>query len=190
VLTYTGHAFPVLSHEDVESGLWARMWLGPLIFLPLSIFWTFGFHHPCLPFLSYGNLIPFSRLGLRWSNHDLLPFELDHVHICQERVFVELHLGTFNKFQSSFIYGSLNLMTKNITLISSMTVRIMPFTTCMLFQLFRRQYKMISWQFNLFFLHQVIKDPITLSDIKSIAHFILLTLRSQLQTRAYEWFTF
>jgi hypothetical protein len=104
-LTYIGHAFPVLSHEDVESGLWARLWLGPLIFLPLSIFWTFGFHHPRLPFLSYGNLIPFSRLGLRWSNHDLLPFELDHVHICQERVFVELHLGTFNKFQSSFIYG-------------------------------------------------------------------------------------
>jgi hypothetical protein len=49
---------------------------------------------------------------------------------------------------------------------------------------------MITWQFNLFFLHQVIKDPITFSDIKCEAHFILPTFRSQLQARAYEWFKF
>jgi hypothetical protein len=47
---------------------------------------------------------------------------------------------------------------------------------------------MINWQFDLFFLQQVIKDPITLSNVKSVAHFVLPTLRSGLQRRAYEWF--
>jgi hypothetical protein len=41
------------------------------------------------------------------------------------------HLGTFCKFQSSFIYGRLNLLTKNIAIISSMRIRIMPFTISM-----------------------------------------------------------
>jgi hypothetical protein len=47
---------------------------------------------------------------------------------------------------------------------------------------------MITWQFNLFFLQQVIEDPITISDIESVAHFVLLTFRSQLQATAYEQF--
>jgi hypothetical protein len=49
---------------------------------------------------------------------------------------------------------------------------------------------MITWQFNLLFLQQVIKDPITFSDVKCVAHFLLPTLRSWLQGRAYEWFRF
>jgi hypothetical protein len=36
----------------------------------------------------------------------------------------------------------------------------------------------VTWQFNLFFLQQVIKDPITLSDVKGVVHFGLLTFRS------------
>jgi hypothetical protein len=49
---------------------------------------------------------------------------------------------------------------------------------------------MITWQFKLFFLQQVIKDPITFSNIKSVVHFILPTFKSQLQARAYEWSRF
>jgi hypothetical protein len=49
---------------------------------------------------------------------------------------------------------------------------------------------MITWQLNLLFLQQVIEDPITLSDVKSVAHLILLTFRSRLQARAHEWFIF
>jgi hypothetical protein len=49
---------------------------------------------------------------------------------------------------------------------------------------------MITWQFNLFFLQQLIEDPITLSDVKSVAHFVLPTFRSRLQARAYRWFIF
>jgi hypothetical protein len=37
-------------------------------------------------------------------------------------------------------------------------------------------------------LQQVIKNPITLSDVESVAHLILPTFRSRLQDRAYEWF--
>jgi hypothetical protein len=49
---------------------------------------------------------------------------------------------------------------------------------------------MITWQFNLFFLQQEIEDPITLSDVKSVAYLILPTFRSRLQARANEWFRF
>jgi hypothetical protein len=112
------------------------LWLVSLILLPLAILQTFGFNHPRLPFLSYDNLLSFGRLGLRWLKHDLLPLELDHVHVCQERVFIELHLGTLSKFQSPFVYGRLNSLTENITIINSMRIRIMSFTICMLFQLF------------------------------------------------------
>jgi hypothetical protein len=80
----TGHAFPIFSQEDAESGLWARLWHAALIFLPLTIFWTFGIDQPWLPFLSYDNLFHFGRLVLRWLNHDLLPFKLDHVYIHRE----------------------------------------------------------------------------------------------------------
>jgi hypothetical protein len=67
---------------------------------------------------------------------------------------------------------------KNVAIVSSMRIRIMPFIIHMLFELFRRRYDMTTWQFNLFFLQQVIKDPITLSDVESVAHFILSTFRS------------
>jgi hypothetical protein len=40
----------------------------------------------------------------------------------------------------------------------------------MLFELFQRRYDMITWQFNLFLLQQVIKDPITLSDAECIVY--------------------
>jgi hypothetical protein len=49
---------------------------------------------------------------------------------------------------------------------------------------------MITQQFNLFFLQQVIEDPITRSDVESVAHLVLLTFRSRLQARAYECFRF
>jgi hypothetical protein len=48
----------------------------------------------------------------------------------------------------------------------------------------------ITWQFNLFFLQQVIEDPITFSDVENVVNLILPTFRSWLQARAYEWFTF
>jgi hypothetical protein len=100
-----GLAFLVLGHEDVEGGLWAPLWLAPFVVLPLAIFWTFWLDHPRWPFLSYDNLLTLGRLGLTWLNQDLLPIKLNHVHVCQEQVLIELHLGTFYKFQSCFVYG-------------------------------------------------------------------------------------
>jgi hypothetical protein len=76
---------------------------------------------------------------------------------------------------------------KNIAIVSSMQVRIMPFTISILFELFWLWYDMNTWQFNLFLLQQVIKDPITLSDVESVVNLILLTFRSRFQARAYEW---
>jgi hypothetical protein len=132
----TGPAFLVFSHKNVEGGLWALLRLAPLILLPLATFQTFWLDHLRWPLLSYDNILALGQLGLRWSNQDLLPIELDHVHVRQEQVFVELHLGTFCKFQPSFVYGRLNLSTENIAIISSMRIRITPFTICMLFELF------------------------------------------------------
>jgi hypothetical protein len=54
------------------------------------------------------------------------------------------------------------------------------------FELFQRHYNMITWQFNLFLLQQVIKYPITLSDVETVAHLILSPFRSRLQARAHE----
>jgi hypothetical protein len=99
-------------------------------------------------------------------------------------------LGTFCKFQSPFIYGRLNLSMKNIAIVSSLRIQIMPFAISILFEVFRRQYNMITWQFDLFFLQQVIKNHITLSDVKGVAHFILPIFRSRFQARAYVWFRF
>jgi hypothetical protein len=39
---------------------------------------------------------------------------------------------------------------------------------------------MITWQFNLFLLQEVIKNPITLSDVESVEHLILSAFRSRL----------
>jgi hypothetical protein len=172
--------FLVLGHEDVEGGLWASLQLAPLVLLSLAILQTFWLNHPRWSLFSYDDLLALGRLGLRWLNQDLLPIELDHVHVCRECVLVELHLGTFYKFHSSFIYGRLNLSMKNIAIISSMRIRIMLFTIRMLFELFQRWYDMTTWQFNLFFLQQVIKYPITISDVKSVAHFILSAFCSRL----------
>jgi hypothetical protein len=44
-----GPAYLVLSHEDVEGGLWASLRLTPpppLILLPLAILRTFWLNHP------------------------------------------------------------------------------------------------------------------------------------------------
>jgi hypothetical protein len=70
------------------------------------------------------------------------------------------------------------MSTENIAIVSSMRIRIMPFTICMLFELFQRRYDVTTWQFNLLFLQQVVKNPITLSDIKCVAHFILSVLEA------------
>jgi hypothetical protein len=126
-----GPTFLVFSHENVEGGLWVLLRLAPFILLPLAILQTFQLDHLQWSFFSYDDLFTLGRLDLRWPNQDLLPIELDHVHVHQERVFIELHLGTFYKFESSFIYDRLNLSTKNIAIISSMRIRIMPFTICM-----------------------------------------------------------
>jgi hypothetical protein len=45
---------------------------------------------------------------------------------------------------------------------------------------------MITWQFDLPFLQQLIENPITFSDVERKANLILLTFRSQLLARAYE----
>jgi hypothetical protein len=131
------HAFLVLGHEDVEGGLQAPLRLAPFVLLPLAILRGFELDHPWWPLFSYDDLLALGRLGLRWLNQDLLPFDLDHVHIRREWVVIELHLGTFCKFQSSFIYGQLNSLTENIAIISSLRIRIMPFTIRMLLELFR-----------------------------------------------------
>jgi hypothetical protein len=77
----------------------------PLILLPLAILQTLCLNHTRWPLFSYDDLLPFGRLGLGWSNQDLLSLELGHVYIHQERFLVKLHLVTFCKFQSSFVYG-------------------------------------------------------------------------------------
>jgi hypothetical protein len=109
-----GPAISILSHEDVEGGFRMRLQLASLVLLPSINFWIFEPDHPRLSLFSYDNFFAFSRFGLRWLNQDLLSIELDHVHVSQERVFVELHSGTLHKLQSSFIYGRLNLSTENI----------------------------------------------------------------------------
>jgi hypothetical protein len=170
----------VLGHEDIEGGFGAALWLAPLILLSLVILQTSWLNHPRRSFLSYDNLLALGRLSLRWPYQDLLSIELDHVHIHREQVLVKLHLGTFYKFQSSFIYGWLNLSTKNIVIVSTMRIRIMSFTISMLFELFRQWHDVTTWQFNWFLLQQVIQNRITLSDIKSVAHLILSAFRSRL----------
>jgi hypothetical protein len=159
----------------------------PSFFFHWPSFRLFWLDHPRRSLLSYADLLALGQLDLRWPKQDLLLIELDHVHVHWEWVFVELHLGTLCEFQSSFIYGLLNLSTENIAIVSSMQVRIMPFTVSILFELFWLWYDMNTWQFNLFLLQQVIKDPITLSDVESVVNLILLTFRSRFQARAYEW---
>jgi hypothetical protein len=152
----------------------------PLILLPLAILRIFSLDHPWRTFFPYDNLLSFGRLGLRWLNQNLLPLELNHVQIRREHVLVELHLGTLCKFQSSFVYGRLNLSMEDMAIVSSMRIRIMSFTICMPFELFQRWYDVATWQFNLLFLQQVVKDPITLSDVDCVAYFILADFRCRL----------
>jgi hypothetical protein len=111
--------------------------LPPLILLPFATFWTFCLDHPRWPLFSYDGILALGRLSQRWLNQDLLTIKLDHAHVCREQVLIKLHLGTFCKFQSSFIYGRLNPSIENIAIIGSMTLIIMPFTICILFDLFR-----------------------------------------------------
>jgi hypothetical protein len=79
-----------------------RSWFASLVLLPSTDFHIFWPDHPGLSLFSYDNLFTFGRLSLRWLNQDLLSIEVDHVHFIREQIFVELHLGTFSKFQSSF----------------------------------------------------------------------------------------
>jgi hypothetical protein len=90
-----GLAFLVLGDEDVEGGLWAPLRLAPFILLPMVVLRVFRFDHSRWPLFSYDDLFALGRLGLRWPNQDLLPVELNHVHVRREWVFVELHLGFF-----------------------------------------------------------------------------------------------
>jgi hypothetical protein len=110
--------------------------LAPLILLPLAILRALRLDHPRWLLLSYDDILAFHRFVLRRPNYDLLPIELDHDHVCREQVLVELHLGTFYKFQSSFVYGQLNPSMENIAIISSIKIKIMSFIISMLFGLF------------------------------------------------------
>jgi hypothetical protein len=92
-----GLAMSVFSHDDVEGGFWTRSRLASLV-LPSANFQIFGLDHPWLSHFSYDDLLALGRPGLRWSNQDLLPLELDRVHVNLERIFVELQLGVFSKF--------------------------------------------------------------------------------------------
>jgi hypothetical protein len=132
-----GPTILVLGHEDVKCGFGASLWLALFILLALAILWTFCLNHPWRSFLSYDNLLALGRLDLRCLNQDHLSIDLDHVHIRRVRFLVELHLGTFCKFQSSFVYGSLNLSMENIAIVTSMRIRIMPFIINKLFELFQ-----------------------------------------------------
>jgi hypothetical protein len=100
-----GLAISVFSHEDVECNFCMRSWFASLILLPSANFWIFGPDHPRLSLLSYDDLFALGRLSLRWPNQDLLPIELDRIHVSRERIFVKLHLGTLRKLQSSFVCG-------------------------------------------------------------------------------------
>jgi hypothetical protein len=120
-----------------KVGFRCRCSLFPSFFCHRPSFRLFWLDHPRRPLLSYDSLLALGRLSPRWSDHDLLPIKLDHVHVRRERVFIELHLGTLCKFQSSFIYSRLNLSTESIAIISSMRIRIMPFIISMLLELFR-----------------------------------------------------
>jgi hypothetical protein len=108
-------AISVFSHEDVEGGFWMRSWLASLVLLPSANFFIFGPEHPRLSLFSSGKILALGQLSLRWPNQDLLPLELDHVHVELERNFIELQLRIFNKFQSSFVYGCLNLIIIRIS---------------------------------------------------------------------------
>jgi hypothetical protein len=77
-------AISIFKHEDVEGDFWTRSWLASLILLPSANFWIFWPDHPRLSLFSYDNLFALGRLGLRWANQDLLPIELDHVHVSWE----------------------------------------------------------------------------------------------------------
>jgi hypothetical protein len=103
------------SHEDVEGDFWTRSWLASLVLLPSANFWIFGADHPRWSLFSYDELLTLGRLGLRWPNQDLLPLELDRVHVNLERIFVKLHLRIFSKFQLSFVYSRLNLIISRIS---------------------------------------------------------------------------
>jgi hypothetical protein len=111
-----GPVFLILGHEDVEGDFWVQLWLAPLVLLPLAILQTFGLDHPRQSLFSYDDLLALGRLGLRWLNQDLLPIELNHVHVHREHVPVKLHLGTFCKFQPSFVYDRLNMSMEDITI--------------------------------------------------------------------------
>jgi hypothetical protein len=113
-----GLAVSVFSHEDIECDFSMKSWLASLILLPSANFWIFGSDHPRhhrLSLFSYDDLLALDRLGLRWPNQDLLPLELDRVHVNLKQIFVELHSGIFNKFQSSFVYDRLNLIIIRIS---------------------------------------------------------------------------
>jgi hypothetical protein len=126
-----GLTISVFIHEDVEGDFWMRSCLASLVLLPSANFSIFGPDHP--HFFSCGNLFALGPLGLRWLNQDFLPIELDHVHVSQEWIFVELHLVTLRKLQSSFVCDRLNLLTEIIVIMSSMRIGIISFTICMLF---------------------------------------------------------
>jgi hypothetical protein len=113
-----GLAISVFSHEDVECNFCMRSWFASLILLPSANFWIFGSDHPQhhrLSLFTYDDLLALDRLGLRWPNQDLLPLKLDRVHVNLKQIFVELHSGIFNKFQSSFVYDRLNLIIIRIS---------------------------------------------------------------------------
>jgi hypothetical protein len=76
-----GPDFVVFCYENVECGLWALLRLAPLILLPMATFWTFWLDYLRWLLFSYKDILALGQLGLRWLNQDLLPIDLDCVHI-------------------------------------------------------------------------------------------------------------
>jgi hypothetical protein len=105
----------------------------PLILLPLAIFRTFHLNHPPWPLFSYDDILAFGRPGLRWPNQDLLPIKLDYVHVHWEMGLCRASFGDFLQILIVLHLWPIEPVDGNIAIISSMRIRIMPFTICMFF---------------------------------------------------------
>jgi hypothetical protein len=75
--------------------------------------------------------------SLLWTDQHIGILQISSVD--RQRIFVDSH---FLKTQLSFINGRLDLLTENITIVSSVRVRIVPHAISFSFQLIQRRYSM------------------------------------------------
>jgi hypothetical protein len=95
----------------------------------------------------------------------------------RKRILIDLH---FLKTQSSFINDQLDMLAKNITMISNTRVRIMS-STIINSSLQFIQWRYSMWHFDITTLMQLIKYLITLIYIKSKFHLFLLIFVNRLK---------